>query len=154
MTVESVADIKHYTNIVVDDKYKLLYCAVPKVGCTSWKVKLSLMSDSAGDKLLNTHPSPVDTRRDIAKYGMKMLSTYSPEQIKYRTDNYFKFIFVRHPLEMIVSSYRSKFEKREDNKVEYPWFYKAYGKWFSSGVFEILIEPANLPNLPNYVQPS
>ena len=128
VTVNTVKKIKGYTNVAVDDKHKLLYCYVPKVGCTSWKVKLSLMSGNAGDKVLNTHPSPVDTRGGLAKYGIKMLSTYSPEEITYRIDNYFKFMFVRHPMERIVSSYRSKFEKREDNKVEYPWFYSTYGE--------------------------
>ena len=131
VTLKNVEKVKRYTNVAVDDKHKLLYCYVPKVGCTSWKVKLSLMSDNANDKVLNTHPSPVDNRTGLAKYGIKMLSTYSPEQIKYRIENYYKFIFVRHPMERIVSSYRSKFEKREDNKVEYPWFYDTYGRWFS-----------------------
>ena len=128
VTLENVKKIKTYTNVAVDDKHKLLYCYVPKVGCTSWKVKLSLMSDKAGGAVLNTHPSPVDTRGGLAKYGIKMLSTYTPEQIKYRRENYFKFIFVRHPMERLVSSYRSKFEKRKDNKVEWSYFYRTFGK--------------------------
>ena len=130
ITLENMKKIKAYTNVAVDDKHKLLYCYVPKVGCTSWKVKLSLMSDkvTGGSPVLNTHPSPVDSRGGLAKYGIKMLSTYTPEQIKYRLENYFKFIFVRHPMERLVSAYRSKFEKRKDNKVEYPWFYGTYGK--------------------------
>ena len=128
VTLQNVKKIKAYTNVAVDDKHKLLYCYVPKVACTSWKVKLSLMGDKAGGAVLNTHPSPVDTRGGLAKYGIKMLSTYSPEQIKYRLENYFKFIFVRHPMERLVSAYRSKFEKRQDNKAEYPWFYGTYGK--------------------------
>ena len=127
-SIENVKKIKKYTNVAVDDKHKVLYCYVPKVACTSWKVKLSLMSDKAQGAVLNTHPSPVDTRGGLAKYGIKMLSTYTPEQIKYRLENYFKFLFVRHPMERLVSSYRSKFEKRKDNKVEYPWFYGTYGE--------------------------
>ena len=128
VTLQNLKKIKTYTNVAVDDKHKLLYCYVPKVGCTSWKVKLSLMSDKAGGAVLNTHPSPVDTRGGLAKYSIKMLSTYTPEQIKFRLENYFKFIFVRHPMERLVSSYRSKFEKRKDNTAEYPWFYGTYGK--------------------------
>ena len=131
ISLENMKKIKAYTNVAVDDKHKLLYCYVPKVACTSWKVKLSLMSDKAVNgeaTVVNTHPSPVDTWEGLARYGIKMLSTYTPEQIKYRLENYFKFIFVRHPMERLVSSYRSKFEKRKDNKVEYPWFYGTYGK--------------------------
>ena len=63
ISLENMKKIKRYTNVAVDDKHKLLYCYVPKVACTSWKVKLSLMGDKAGGAVLNTHPSPVDTRR-------------------------------------------------------------------------------------------
>ena len=131
ITLENMKTIKAYTNVAVDDKHKLLYCYVPKVACTSWKVKLSLMSDKAVNgeaTVVNTHPSPVDTWGGLAKYGIKMLSTYTPEQIKHRLENYFKFIFVRHPMERLVSAYRSKFEKRKDNKAEYPFFYRNFGK--------------------------
>ena len=41
VTVKNVANIKRYTNVAVDDKHKLLYCYVPKVGCTSLEGEIS-----------------------------------------------------------------------------------------------------------------
>ncbi len=129
LTRENLQVVHRYTNVAVDDKHKLLYCYIPKVGCTSWKVKLCLMGHQAKEApLLNTHPSPVDSRPGLAQYGIKMLSSFSTNEIKRRIQNYYKFVFVRHPMERIVSSYRSKFEKRIDNKVEYPYFYNTFGE--------------------------
>ena len=38
VTAEDIQIILKSTNVIVDDKHKTLYCYVPKVGCTSWKV--------------------------------------------------------------------------------------------------------------------
>ena len=37
---------KHLGNILVDDKHKVLYCYVPKAGCTTWKRKLMEMASN------------------------------------------------------------------------------------------------------------
>lgn len=44
------------------------------------------------------------------KLGLRYLHTYTPKEIKMRLKNYFKFMFVRHPLERVLSAYRSKME--------------------------------------------
>ena len=38
--------LKHLDNILVDDKHKVLYCTVPKLGCTTWKMKLMEMASN------------------------------------------------------------------------------------------------------------
>ena len=39
----------------------------------------------------------------------RYLNEYSPEEIVYRLNTYYKFLFVRHPFERLVSAYRNKF---------------------------------------------
>ncbi len=129
-TLEHIMKIKRYTNLIVDDENKIMYCYVPKVGCTSWKVKLALMT-SKGNKniLVNTHPTVVDDRGGLFPFGLRMLSSYTPREILLRLKTHFKFIFVRHPTERILSTFRSKGEKRVDNRGEYPWFYNTWGMY-------------------------
>ena len=49
------------------------------------------------------------------RYGIRRLVTYNQTEIKQRLKSYYKFVFVRHPLERILSAYRCLFEEREDN---------------------------------------
>ena len=94
--------------------------------CLNFQVKLVRETGLARGAVLNTHPSVVDTTDGLRKFGLFMLNEYAPDQIKYRIKNYYKFMFTRHPMERILSAYRSKFEKRSDNKVEWEYFYKVF----------------------------
>ena len=35
-----------YRNILVDDKHKLIYCYVPKAGCSGWKARLIALANN------------------------------------------------------------------------------------------------------------
>ena len=87
-------------HLIVDDKYQLLYCYVPKVGCANWK------------RVFNTLYGDVSNSDDVKKVNhtsMHFLSTYTEQEVEYRLQNYFKFMFVRHPLDRLLSAYRNKF---------------------------------------------
>ena len=89
--------LKH---LIVDDKYQLLYCYVPKVGCANWK------------RVFNALYGDVTKSDDVVKVdhtSMYLLSTYTEQEVEYRLQNYFKFMFVRHPLDRLLSAYRNKF---------------------------------------------
>ena len=43
--------------------------------------------------------------------GIRRLSTYSKDEIRKRLKTYFKFLVVRHPMQRLVSAFRSKFGK-------------------------------------------
>ena len=56
----------------------------------------------------------------------KRLSEFSAPEISYRTANYMKFTFVRHPFERLLSAYRNKFQLNDSDSVGY--FRDRYGK--------------------------
>lgn len=41
----------------------------------------------------------------------RRLDNYTSEEIRYRLDNFMKFMFVRHPFERLLSAYRNKFNQ-------------------------------------------
>lgn len=87
-------------HLIVDDKYRLIYCYVPKVGCANWKRVFNALYGDVS--------SPDDVRR-VDHTSMVYLSTYSEAEIQYRLKHYFKFMFVRHPVDRLLSAYRNKF---------------------------------------------
>ncbi|KAM5171817.1 carbohydrate sulfotransferase 9-like [Mantella aurantiaca] len=95
--------------LYVEHNHKLIYCEVPKVGCSNWKRIILLLSDisglSASDlKHYEVHHSPL----------LRKLSSYSKDKQKKLLANYTKVMFVRNPLERVVSAYRDKFLHDDD----------------------------------------
>ena len=84
------------TEFFVLDQKRLVYISIPKVACTSIKTALFEQSSS-----LNTgRESYMDIHKDSATFCTHSLST---EQRKY-----YKFAFVRNPLERLISCYKDK----------------------------------------------
>ena len=98
---------QHAMHLIVDDKTKVLFCYVPKVACTNFKrVFLGL----AGV----VQPLDVDTLSGYDVHfthlnKLKLLKDYSKSRMLRKMTEYQKFMFVRDPLERLVSAYRSKF---------------------------------------------
>ncbi|XP_045166037.1 carbohydrate sulfotransferase 11-like isoform X2 [Mercenaria mercenaria] len=94
-------------HLIVDDRYKVMYCYVPKVACTNLKRVFLLLSG----KMNETDPLKLksgDVHAGFDKY-LTYLDTFSAAGIKYRFLHYKKVIFVREPLERVLSAYRNKF---------------------------------------------
>lgn len=94
-------------HLVVDDRYKVLYCYVPKVACTNLKRVFLLLSG----KMNVTDPlklKSADVHSNLDSY-LTYLDTFPAAGIKYRFLHYKKVIFVRDPLERILSAFRNKF---------------------------------------------
>ena len=105
------ADLHH---ILVGDDRQILVCFLPKCANTNWKSVLLHTSR------LYQKVHPYRTISDIThamehrvsyrqKYGLKVLSDYTSEEIHFRIWKYFKFMFARHPLQRLLSAYRDKF---------------------------------------------
>lgn len=99
-----------FQNIYVNDKHKVLYCEVPKVACTNFKRIMLILSG----KVNTTNPvdlPPTLVHGDYQRNYLRTLDTYSPREIVKKITTYFKFMFVRDPLERILSAYRNKFTR-------------------------------------------
>ena len=81
--------------LAVDDDLKLIYCVVPKVGTSTWKKVIAKSRQ---------------IRPGINRWIMwKRLSNYTEEERSRRLTTYFKFVFVREPLQRLLSAYNNKF---------------------------------------------
>ncbi|CAI5523679.1 unnamed protein product [Closterium sp. Naga37s-1] len=104
---------KFLQQMLVDEELKAVYCSVPKVACTSWKVwfreQLSKRlggNNSPRVKLFartSVH-SPLQSGLSIMGYGFE-----EHENIRFLTrPDFFKFSFVRNPFTRIASAYLNK----------------------------------------------
>ena len=99
--------LKNLNHLLVLDSHKLIYCYIPKVGCTNWKRILLVLQGICND---TGNIGQFQTHEMTAKH-IKPLADYSIAEAKERLANYTKFVFVRHPLERILSVYLDKFQK-------------------------------------------
>jgi len=99
----AVINTVDFTNIYVDDVHKYLYCKVEKVASTTWKRVLILLTG----KLNATRSSEIGFSAAHMPYGfLNQLAAYPRQQVQRRLRNYFKFVFIREPLERFVSAFR------------------------------------------------
>ncbi|XP_039618331.1 carbohydrate sulfotransferase 8-like, partial [Polypterus senegalus] len=106
----------HVARIFVEDTHKLLYCEVPKAGCSNWKRVLMVLNGLAS--------STKDIQHNTVHYGnhLKRLDSFDRKGISHRLDTYTKVLFVREPFERLVSAFRDKFE--HPNSYYHPIFGK------------------------------
>lgn len=98
-------------HILVDDQYRFLYCYVPKVACSNWKRVLKVLSGSLGS---------VDAKIKMDHHSdLRFLSSLKPDEIRYRLKHYFKFMFVREPMERLLSAYRNKLGEIDSYQKKY-----------------------------------
>nr|XP_046249577.1 carbohydrate sulfotransferase 8-like isoform X1 [Scatophagus argus] len=95
---------RQVSRVYVEDRSKLLYCEVPKAGCSNWKRVLMVLGGSA--------TSTRDIPHDAAHYAnnLRRLESYDHADIADRLHSYTKVLFVREPFERLVSAFRDKFE--------------------------------------------
>ena len=84
--------------------FQVIYCSIPKTGCTNWKKTLVRSNTGKQVERKNVHKENF-----MNSYGLIRLNTFSPREISKRLKTYFKFLVVRHPLERLLSAFRSKF---------------------------------------------
>ncbi|XP_022084698.1 carbohydrate sulfotransferase 13-like isoform X2 [Acanthaster planci] len=96
---------KHLSaNIFVDDEHRVVYCAVPKIACTSWKKVFLVLNKSFQS---TSEISQYFANRD----GQKMLTRLKdlpPSEMSRVLKSYDKFLFARHPFSRVLSAFRNK----------------------------------------------
>lgn len=109
--------LQQVSRIYVEDRFQLLYCEVPKVGCSNWKRVLMVLGGRAR--------STQDIPHDAAHYSnqLRRLDSYDRAGIAERLRSYTKVLFVREPFERLVSAFRDKFES--PNSYYHPVFGRA-----------------------------
>uniref|UniRef100_S4R5K0 Carbohydrate sulfotransferase n=1 Tax=Petromyzon marinus TaxID=7757 RepID=S4R5K0_PETMA len=94
------------SRIFVSDRLSLLYCEVPKAGCTNWKRLLMVLE--------GLHPGPPEdiSREEAHSSGaLVRLDSLEPSEQRWRLQNYTSVLFVREPMERIVSAFRDKLQR-------------------------------------------
>ncbi|XP_060769998.1 carbohydrate sulfotransferase 12-like [Neoarius graeffei] len=97
-------------NLLVDDRHGIIYCYVPKVGCTAWKRIMIVLSES-----LKVHGVPYRDPADIPieqvhGSSVQHLNAYPKAVMKQKLETYKKFMFVRDPFVRLISAYRDKIQ--------------------------------------------
>ncbi|XP_063804734.1 carbohydrate sulfotransferase 8-like [Pseudophryne corroboree] len=90
--------------LYVEEHHKLIYCEVPKVGCSNWKRILFLLNIN-----LNVDAEYIDHEAVHENALFKRLIDYPPDQQSILLETYTKVLFTRDPLQRLVSAYRDKF---------------------------------------------
>ena len=90
-----------------DDNTQYIYCRVAKVANTSWKRTLVLLSGKVERyRSPGQIPSTLVHSPSYTDKYIKRLETLKPNDRMSRLRTYFKFVFVREPLERLLSAYR------------------------------------------------
>ena len=98
-------------HLLVDDRSNTLFCFAPKVGCTNLKLALFYAQGLLTKEDLDKARDDIDQDKlEECIVMSSFLSRNKPERIEI-LKRYFKFIMYRHPLERLLSAYRSKIER-------------------------------------------
>ncbi|XP_033746587.1 carbohydrate sulfotransferase 11-like [Pecten maximus] len=94
---------QHLDYLIVDEKYKTVFCYIPKISCSQWKTIFITLSGKVNSSKLNF--GNVHTKYQGV---MKFLRMYSLKEQRQILNKYKKYIVVRNPLERLLSAYRNK----------------------------------------------
>ena len=93
------------SRILVDDKRKILFCFIPKVACSNWKVVFLGLLGVIPKQDLNL---VTDVHDSYQKY-LNNLGRMSFREQQLRLTTYKKVMFVREPFVRLLSAFRNKF---------------------------------------------
>ncbi|XP_004371662.1 carbohydrate sulfotransferase 8 [Trichechus manatus latirostris] len=134
----------HVSRIFVEDRHRVLYCEVPKAGCSNWKRVLMVLAGLAS--------STADIQHNTVHYGsaLKRLDTFDHQGILHRLSTYTKMLFVREPFERLVSAFRDKFE--HPNSYYHPVFGKAILARYRANASREALRTGSGVRFPEFVQ--
>ncbi|XP_063969513.1 carbohydrate sulfotransferase 11-like [Lytechinus pictus] len=104
------------SHVYVIPKFKILYCAIPKAGCTNWK-QMILNISGYGDILEDMKESSgAYSVHDLMNHAYKPISKLDPDRARETLKTYKSFMFVRNPYSRLLSAYQDKILQDEHSK--------------------------------------
>jgi hypothetical protein len=133
-------------HILLDSTHNVLFCFLPKVGCTNLKLLLYISQGLMPRSELGKERDDIDQNRLMAAVRRTSLAVQPGKEREF--SSYFKYIMVRNPLERLTSAFRSKIERfnltgRLRDVPHYNWARRAiykglypqlYVRWVRSGM--------------------
>ena len=95
-------------HVLLDTTHHVLFCFLPKVGCTNLKLIFFVSQGLIPRSELNKTRDSVNQARLMSVTRRHNLH-HSPVNKSF--SDYFKYIMIRHPLEKLASAYRSKIQR-------------------------------------------
>ena len=104
-------------HLLFDDDHKVMYCYVPKAGCTMMKTAFLMLQklftmDELEKSINVTHKEYLSKVRSLCYHfptDNRTLSCNVPiNLIKYKLKTYYKFMIVRNPMERLYSAFHEK----------------------------------------------
>ncbi|XP_021343940.1 carbohydrate sulfotransferase 11-like [Mizuhopecten yessoensis] len=105
---DDLTKLDRLSNLIVDDKYKTLFCYIPKIACSQWKSIFITLTGKVNSSRLS-----IEKVHDFRFNSViNLLSNYPYERRKRILKEYKKSMIVRNPLERLLSAYRNKIERK------------------------------------------
>ncbi|XP_054754233.1 carbohydrate sulfotransferase 11-like [Lytechinus pictus] len=92
--------------LIVNERYGIIYCNVPKVGCTNWKNVFLKIGGIDDIRIKALQRLPTNTRGRIYLDYFHQYTNISQRQFMLR--KFTKFMFSRHPFTRVLSAFRDK----------------------------------------------
>lgn len=112
--------------LLVDELHRVLYCAAPKIGTTSWLLVFAYLTGKVNITLTNQDDNEFLAwkRENLQTIGLLYLDRYATKRRRDLQNDFFKFMFVRNPFERVISAYNDKFARQEGRA----FYHQRYGK--------------------------
>jgi len=110
-------------NMIYDGQHKVVYCPVAKIASSSWKMTMANLSNKLNTSLVHKYGG-IHDKGLLRMIGLGTVAEM-PKETQQSKEKFYtakKFIFVRHPLDRLLSAYLDKFTKPDD------YFHHKYGK--------------------------
>lgn len=95
-------DAQTYFRLLVDDKHKVLYCALPKAASTTFYNMFYY-------SVTGRHLEDIHCRPCWEKEGLIFMDRFPKPERDRRLKEYYKIMVVRHPMDRLISCWNGKF---------------------------------------------
>ena len=139
--------------VLADKNHKVIYGEIPKVGATNW---MNLLISLTGKVKVNfqnhdLNPFVITDRKFLKKIGIFYLNALPKEEARSTLQQYYKYVFVRHPFTRLLAAYRDKIQRLSET-----YYQRTYGSLilllFRPGVSNVPKSDRAAVRFPEFVQ--